>query len=564
MYNRKRTLRFVSVFLFLIGCLVVFSVKLVLIQIFRSDYLSEKAAKQHNHFVRLEPKRGTIYDRRYRPLAVNVSAYSLFANPRIMSPEDKQRVLREAAPLLDVDTGFLKERLSRDKFFVWLERKIPQRTADKISELKIHGLDFIKESKRHYPGHYLASHILGFAGMDNTGLEGLELKFNEELKGRPGWSRILRDARQRDLLIEKGFFPPKNGFSLVLTIDENIQYIAEQALDAAFEKNKAKGASVIVMDPRTGEILALANRPTYDLANFEESPVENRTNRALAYVYEPGSVFKIVAASAALEEEVFVESDTIFCENGQYRVGNHILHDHHPLGTLTFREVIEHSSNIGTTKIAQKLGPSRFYKYAVRFGFGRKTGINLEGEVPGLLRPPSRWSKTSIGAIPIGHEVAVTPIQLATAISAIANDGVAMRPYVVKYIKDDQDEMIRAYEPRVIDRVISDDTAQRVKAILQGVVENGTGKRAQIEGVTVAGKTGTAQKVINGQYSHNKFFASFIGFAPVDNPQVAAVVMFDEPRPSYYGGTVAAPVFQEIVEKTLRYLAANPARQEGP
>jgi len=559
-YNRKRTLRFASVFLFLIVCLVVFSVKLVLIQVFRSSHLAKLAAKQHNHFVRLEPKRGTIYDRRYRPLAVNVSVYSLFANPRMMKKEDKQRAVEEVSQLLDLDPGFLKERLGRDKFFVWLKRKIPQRLSEKVKALKIRGLDFMKESKRHYPGHYLASHVLGFAGMDNIGLEGLELKFDDELQGKPGWSRILRDARQRDLLIEKGFFPPQNGFSLVLTIDENIQYITEQALDAGFEKHKAKGATVVVMDPRTGEILALANRPTYDLSAFERSPIENRTNRALAYVYEPGSVFKIVAASAALEEEVFVEEDKIFCENGQYRVGNHILHDHHPLGTLSFREVIEQSSNIGTTKIAQKMGGPMFYKYAKRFGFGRKTGINLEGEVPGTLRPPSQWSKTSIGAIPIGHEVAVTPVQLVTAISAIANDGVAMKPYVVRYIKDDQDELIRSFEPQIIDRVMSDDTAQRVKSILHGVVEIGTGKRAQVEGVKVAGKTGTAQKVIDGQYSHSRFYASFIGFAPLDDPQVAVVVVFDEPRPSYYGGTVAAPVFQEIVEKTLRYLAANPGR----
>jgi cell division protein FtsI (penicillin-binding protein 3) len=310
-----------------------------------------------------------------------------------------------------------------------------------------------------------------------------------------------------------------------------------------------------VFNPKTGEILAFANRPTYNLEDFSTANPENKTNRAVAFTYEPGSVFKIVAASAALEENVVKETDVIFCENGSYKVGNHFLKDHEPEGNLTFKEVIEKSSNIGTTKVAQKLGPDRYYKYAKKFRFGTKTGIDMMGEVGGWLKPPSQWSKTTIGAIPIGQEVTVTPLQLGAAISAIANDGVFMKPYIIKEIRDSHDEIIEAFEPQELDRVITSETDKRVKEILRGVVEEGTGQKAKIKGISVAGKTGTAQKVEGGTYSHSRFYASFIGFAPVEDPKLAAVVVFDEPHPAYYGGTVAAPVFQEVIDNSLKYLS---------
>ncbi len=483
--------------------------------------------------------------------------YSLYANPRMMKEEAKAKALEKLPELLSISPELLSKRLSRDKYFVWLERKLSDEVAQKVRALRIPGLDFIKESQRYYPNQYLAAHVIGFAGVDNQGLEGLELKFDKYLKGELGRTQIVRDARRRELLMDRAFVPPKDGFDLVLTIDETIQYIAERALDKAFKKHNAKSASIVVIDPGTGEILALANRPTYDLGEFTSSTPESRTNRAVVYFYEPGSVFKIVTASAALEEDIVTEKDKIFCENGKYRVGNHILHDHHPLGTLTFSEVIEQSSNIGTTKVAQMMGPAVFYKYAKRFGFGRKTGVDLIGEVSGQLKPPRKWSKTSIGALPIGQEVTVTPLQLACAIGAVANDGVYMKPFVVKYIKDKNDELIKAFEPKVIDRVVSIDTARRVKAILQKVVEHGTGKKARVKGVAVGGKTGTAQKVVNGAYSHSKFYASFIGFAPVEDPRIAAVVVYDEPHPNHYGGTVAAPVFREMLVDTLKYIEAS-------
>ena len=560
MHIRKRSLRFSCIFLALITFLLYFTFRLLMIQFFRSSHLAALAAKQQSHYIKLEPVRGTIFDRKLRPLAVNVTVYSLFANPRIMTPENIQRALDELPGIVNISKDSLSEQLGKDKYFVWLARKLPKDQMEKIRELKIRGLDFKKESKRYYPNGHLAAQILGFAGMDNKGLEGLELVHDKMLRGEPGWSHILRDARQRDLLIEKSFVPPKDGFSLVLTIDETIQYIVETALDKAFKAQNAKSATVVVMDPQTGEVLAMANRPTYDLGHASDSRPEDRINRAVALVYEPGSVFKIVVASAALEEEAFRETDKIFCENGTYKVGNRILHDHHPHGNLSFTEVIEQSSNIGVTKIAQKLTGPVFYKYAKRFRFGMNTGIDLLGEVNGVLKPTSQWSKTTISAMPMGHEVSVTPLQLACAISTIANGGIYMKPFVVKYIKDDKDVLIKSFEPQVVDRVLSDDTARRVKAILAGAVAEGTGQKAKIEGVAVAGKTGTAQKIVNGEYSHSKFYASFIGFAPVENPRIAVAVMFDEPHPYHYGGTVAAPVFKEIVENALKYLGSEAHR----
>jgi cell division protein FtsI/penicillin-binding protein 2 len=561
--NQKHSLRFISVFFLLIFCLLFFCSKLILIQVFRSEHLSALAEKQHNHYIQLDPVRGTIYDRRMRKMALNVAVYSLYANPMQMTAADKTKAVAELSGRLGLNPVVVKERLAQRKYFVWLARKLPIDTAEQIRELKIKGLDFVRESKRYYPNQFLASHLIGFAGIDNDGLEGLELVYDHYLKGEPGWTQVLRDARQRDLLITKGFIPPKDGFDLVLTIDETIQYIAERALEKAFVQHKAQAASIIVLDPRTGEILAMANRPTYDLSEFSKSADSSRTNRSIAYVYEPGSVFKIVAVSAALEEGITHEDEKIFCENGNYRVGNHTLHDHHPHGTLSFREVIEQSSNIGTTKIAQRMGPEVFYRYAKRFRFGEATGIGLKGEVPGYLKPPTLWSKTSIGALPIGHEVTVTPLQMVCAIAAIANDGVYMKPYMVKYVQDKNGEVIHTFHPQVVDRVISEETAHRVADILKGAVERGTGKKTLIEGISVAGKTGTAQKVINGQYSHNKFYASFIGFAPVEDPRIAMVVVFDEPHPSHFGGTVAAPVFKEVLVDALRYLEIDDEKLVG-
>jgi cell division protein FtsI (penicillin-binding protein 3) len=558
-YRRRCEAVFLFFLVFLIFCIA----RLLYIQFFRSSYLSGIANKQHNLFVELEPVRGTIFDSRLKPQAVNIPVDSLYASPNEIQAKEKEAIIKKLSGILSVDIAYLRDRLYREKSFIWLVRKITPEKAEAIKKLNIRGLGFIKESKRFYPNSYLASHIIGFAGLDNTGLEGLEVYYDKYLKGEQGWAVFLRDARQKKLDIWEKMVLPKDGYSLVLTLDEVIQYIAERELDKAYKTYHAKGASIVVMDPHTGAILALASRPTYDLNERSDADKDRMRNRAICDLFEPGSVFKIVTLSAALEEKKVTEEDKFFCENGSYRVVSHILHDHQPHGWLTFRQVIEQSSNIGTTKVAQILGPDIISRYVRLFGFGSKLAIDLPGEIPGVAKDPRQWSKISIAAIPIGQEVGVTALQLACAISVIANGGQLMKPFIVQGIRDKHGETIKKFSPVMIRKVISVDTAARAKNVLVGAVEEGTGKLAKIPGITAAGKTGTAQKLEpNGTYSHSKFVASFIGFAPAEDPIVAIAVTVDEPRPYYFGGVVAAPVFKNVAGDVIKYLKTTQTPDE--
>lgn len=560
--NYRRKLE--AVFLFLIVFLLFCAARLLFIQFFRSDYLASLAQKQHNLFVELEPLRGAIYDSNLKPLVVNILVDSVYASPNALSNTDKQKIIKLLPPILNVDSAYLKGKLSRNKHFVWLSRKITPEQSEAIKKIGIKNIGFIKESKRCYPNGYLASHIIGFAGLDNKGLEGLELYYDSYLKGEAGWGLFLRDAKQTKLDLWEKMVLPKDGYDLVLTIDEVIQYIAERELDKAFKQYRAKGACIIVMDPHTGAILALANRPTYDLNNYSSVSKDSRRNRLICDMAEPGSVFKIVTASAALEENKASEETKIFCENGAYKIAGHVLHDHTSHGWLTFREVIEQSSNIGASKIAQMLGKDTLYKYIRFFGFGSKTGIDLPGEIPGVVREPRYWSKLSIATVPMGQEVGVTALQLAGEISIIANGGQLMKPYVAREIRDKDGEVIKGFYPVMLNKVISLETANRIKKILVGVVESGTGKLSKMEDFTSAGKTGTAQKLEpNGRYSHSKFIGSFIGFAPAQDPLISVVVMIDEPHPVYFGGVVAAPVFKNVASDTLKYLRSKETPKEG-
>lgn len=553
-YRQRCEAVFLLFLVFLILCLA----RLLYIQIFKSAYLVSLAKKQQNLFVELEPRRGTIYDSQLKPQAVNIPVDSLFAAPNEIPNKDKENIIKQLSSILKLDTGYLRERLYRKKSFVWIARKISPEQSDEIRKLNIKGIGFLKESKRSYPNSYLASHTIGFAGLDNIGLEGVELFYDAYLRGEAGWGVFLRDARQKKLALWDNMVLPKDGYSVVLTIDEVIQYIAERELDKAFNKYHAKGASIVVMNPHTGAILALANRPTFDLNEYFLADRDKMRNRAICDLFEPGSVFKIVTASAALEEKKAIEEDKIFCENGAYKVATHVLHDHRPHGWLTFREVIEQSSNIGTTKIAQMLGEGLLFKYVKLFGFGSKLNIDLPGEIEGMIKEPRLWSKVSISAIPIGQEVGVTALQLASAISVIANGGQLMKPFIVQEICDKYGETIKEFSPMLLRKVISVDTAMRVKEILVGVVEEGTGKMAKIPAIKAAGKTGTAQKIEpNGAYSHTKFIASFIGFLPADDPVIAIAVSVDEPHPYYFGGVVAAPVFKNIAGEVIKYLKVN-------
>ena len=553
-YHRRVNAVFLIFFLLLVFC----AFRLVFIHFFRGNYLASLARKQHNLFIELEPRRGAIYDTNLRPQAFNVAVDSVYAAPNEIPEKDKDKIAGQLAPILNTEYAKLKDKLSRKKSFIWLARKISPQQANAIKELKIKGIGFIKESKRSYPNGYLLSHVIGFAGIDNLGLDGIELRLNNYLKGEPGWALFLRDARQKKLDIWEKMVSPRDGFDVILTIDDVIQYIAERELDKAFKATHAKGASIVVMNPHTGEILALANRPTFDLNEYPGAPKDYLRDRAITDMFEPGSVFKIVTASAAIEEGKVSEDEKVYCENGAYKIAGHILHDHQPHGTLTFTEVIEQSSNIGTCKIAQIVGAENIYRYEKKFGFGIKSGIDLPGEISGSVKEPRFWSKTSITAVPMGHEVGVTALQLANAVSAIANGGNLMRPYVVREIRDKFGEEIVSNEPVFVNKVMSLDSAARVRKMLIGVVEKGTGKLARIPQVTVAGKTGTAQKIEpNGTYSHDKFVATFIGFTPAEDPVLAIAVVIDEPRPYYFGGVVSAPVFKNVAMDALRYLKSR-------
>lgn len=501
----------------------------------------------------LLPARGTIYDRNMNPLATSMNVYSVYAVSRQI--QNKYDVAEELKSVLGIDKDFLVRRLFRDKSFVWIARKISDDMADRVKRLEMRGIGLILEPKRFYPGNHLASHIIGYVGMDNDGLEGIELLYDRYLSGKIGMRIAQIDGKQR-IIREDMVIPPRDGYDLILTIDQTIQHIAETELDEAYRKWKAKAASIIVMDPYSGSILALANRPTFNpnhINNYESASIRNR---AICDLYEPGSVFKIVAASGVLEENVAQLMDRFYCENGSFRVSvGHILHDHKPHGWLTFREIIVQSSNIGTAKVASLLDGNRLYEYIKRFGFGETTSVDMPGEIRGIVRAPNRWSKLSPFIIPIGQEIGITSIQLACTMSSIANGGVLYKPMVVQSIKDRDGKLIRVFEPTLKRRVISPATVDILKDILSGVVEEGTGRLAVVTGYRAAGKTGTAQKLEqDGRYSHSRFVATFAGFVPVDNPALCIVVAVDEPRPYYYGGVVAAPIFSRVAAETLKYL----------
>lgn len=557
MDNRVFKSRLKLVAFFLILSLFVLLIRLSYVQIKKSPYLKERARNQHLEFIKIEPIRGIVYDRNMKELAVNLKVDSLYCVPGEV--KNREEVSRQLSSILGIKRKTIREKLTRKKMFVWIARKISEEAASRIKELNFQGIYFVKENKRFYPKGRLASQTIGFTDLDSRGIEGIELFYDTYLKGVGGGYTVVRDAKGRELSsLRHDWTPSQNGYNLILSIDEIIQHIAEKELHQAAIKHNARAGTIVVMNPNSGEILALANYPAFDSNHINDYDVALRRNRAISDIFEPGSVFKIVTASAALQEGRMQLEDKIYCEEGSYRVVRHTLHDHKPYGWLTFPQVFIHSSNIGTVKIAQELGEDELYRYIKLFGFGTKTGIDLPGEVRGIVRDTSSWSKLSIAAIPIGHEVAVTSLQLACAISAIANDGVLLKPFVVKYIQDSNNNITKFSQPQVQRRVISASTAQKIKQILIDVVEKGTGRRAKIKGYRVAGKTGTAQKVApSGGYSRTKFISSFIGFVPADKPAIAVVVVIDEPHPLYYGGLVAAPVFQRVAEGVLRYLKVS-------
>ena len=529
------------------------------LQVLQSHKLTGLAERQHQRVVPLVPKRGILYDRKREELAISMDVDSVFAQPGKM--ENLTGAARKIAPVLGKKPEAVLKKLKEEKPFVWLERGITAEQRLAIEKLNIEGVDFLKEAKRFYPQREVGSHVIGFAGLDSQGLEGIELGYDEFIKGDPGYILIAKDALGRPISPESpGVRQSQEGCEILLTLDRNIQYITEKELKKAVQGASAKGGMAVVMNPKTGEILAMAAHPSFDPNRFSTYPAHLLKNRNITDTFEPGSTFKPFLLAAVLEEGVASLKDVFFCENGTYTVGGRIIHDVHKYGWLSLGEIIKVSSNIGASKVGKKLGKGRYHSYLKSFGFGSKTGIDLPGETTGFLSAPQQWSEVGLANISFGQGVSLTTLQLTNALAAIANGGSLMRPYVVKAVMDQAGNVLKENRPKVLRRVLSVETARNVALVLKTVTEEGgTGKSAGVPGYEVAGKTGTAQKALaNGRGYSDRRIGSFIGFAPATNPQVVISVIIDEPEGIRYGGVVAAPAFKAIAEQVLPYLGAYP------
>lgn len=540
----------------------VICVRAVHLQVFRQSWLTRQAAHEYEQSLSRLGKRGVIYDALGRELALTVDATSIAVHPRRVEwAPDAALALQQ---VLNVDADAIYRRINSDRSFVWIKRQASPREADAVKNLSLEGVDFINEHSRFYPNRTLAAQMLGFTGIDGRGLEGLEFYYDSHLKGRAGEFTVFKDALGRGFDMDRTKPPEYGGKNLVLTIDKTIQYIAEQALEQGIKRSEAASGIAVVMSPATGQVMALAHYPFFNPNAFARFDRNLWRNRAVTDPFEPGSTIKIFTAAAAIEHGVSGRDTIFFCENGAYRIGDYQIHDTTPHGWLTLENIIKYSSNIGAVKVGEMIGPETLYGTLRRFGFGNKTGIDCPGESPGSLPHFRRWSKAHTGTISYGHGMAATAIQLASAVCAIANDGVLMKPYIVQAITDAHGRPIERFAPERVVQAISASTASVIRGMMRGVVsEGGTGSRAILNGYSVCGKTGTAQKTDQyGEYAEGKYIASFVGFAPASRPVATILVVIDEPKGKYYGGLVAAPVFRRIAQGVLNYL--NVAPKHGP
>jgi cell division protein FtsI (penicillin-binding protein 3) len=524
--------------------------RLVDLQVVRYEEFARRARQQQQRVLEVTPKRGVIYDRNRHELAVSVDVESLFAiPPEVRDPAASARLL---APVLGQDAAALEEKLRTSRSFVWVQRKLDAAAAARVKQLNLAGLYLQREHKRFYPKRELAAHVLGFVGLDENGLAGFEYSLEDVLRGKSQRLVISADGRRR--WFERRTDARLEGDSVILTLDQTLQFIAEQELDTAITRTRAASGTILIQNPRTGEIFALANYPTFNPNSPAADPPATHVNRALSLVYEPGSTFKVVTIAAALEEERADPEEVIDCQRGSIVLAGHRIRDHKPFGALSLRQIIYESSDVGAIKVGLRVGEEKMDEHIRRWGFGRPTGIELPAESPGLLRPASSWSRISIGAISMGQEVGITPLQLSVAISAIANGGERIAPRLVASILRSDKEEKATPAPR--ERILRKEVAEELRTMLTGVVTQGTGRFAQPAGYSAAGKTGTAQKIdASGRYSRTDFIASFAGFAPVADPALTVVVVLDSPRGAlYHGGEVAAPVFRSVVERSLAYL----------
>jgi len=534
--------------------------RLFFLQVLNADQGADQVKRQQERSMTVKADRGRITDRHGKSLALNIEVPSLFAEPGSI-PHPVQTA-KKLAPLVNISVSRLAKILQKKHSFVWIKRQLDHASAQSIEGFSLPGIHTIQETRRLYPKGLLLAHALGFAGIDNQGLEGIERRYDPYLKGENSLRNLQRDALGRLLVpVGLGNQRPSHGHHLRLTIDEVIQYIAEQELDKALDRTGAKRGMILIMEPGTGAMLAWALRPSFNPNHLLRLSPNRWRNRAITDPYEPGSTLKIVTAAAALEKGIVNPGTLIYGGEGSMKFAGTVVHDPAKSGWMTFSEAITHSSNVGIIKTALSLGKESLYEYLHAFGFGEKTHIDLPGESGGILKSPEHWGNRTLASIAIGQEIAVTPIQLIAAMSSIANGGWLLQPYLVSEIRDSSDTLIFQRTSEVKRRPISHKTAKTLTGLLENVVRNGTGKRAQVSGYRVAGKTGTAQKfdTKTGKYSSSKLIGSFVGFVPSENPALTILVILDEPKTKAWGGVIAAPVFSRVAERVLQYMGVTPS-----
>jgi cell division protein FtsI (penicillin-binding protein 3) len=559
MTNKYMKLRVFLVGLAFIILFGVIGAKAVHLQVYRSPWLAQKASSQYEKSLKSNGKRGTVYDRNLREMAVTIDVTSIGARTsKIKHPKAASRAL---AKILKTDRRYILKKLKSKGPFVWIKRQASPKETAAVKSLNLEGIEFVPERNRFYPNKTLASQAVGFTGLDGYGLEGIEFSYDDFLRGSAGKHTVFRDALGNVFDEEQEAERHNGGRDIILTIDRAVQYIAESALEEAVKEYSAQSGMVIVMEPQTGAILAMAHIPFFNPNSYSDFNKELWRNRAITDPFEPGSTVKIFSAAAAIESSNIRAHDIFYCENGAYKIGRNVVHDIKKHGWLSLQQIVKYSSNIGAVKISEKVGAKRLYQMFRKFGFGSKTGIDSPGETAGSLAHYKNWTSVDTGAIAFGYGVSVSAIQLITAASAIANDGILMKPYLVQAITDQSGQPLKQFQPQVVRRVLTKKTARTVKAIMKTVTtKGGTGVNASLDGYTVCGKTGTARKLDkNGTYSNDRHMASFVGFTPADNPKLAILVVIDEPQGKYYGGTVAAPVFRRIAREALNYLNIPPS-----
>lgn len=558
---KLRILTVASIYVGLFGVMALRSYQL---QLFKGEELGRRAERQFTRKIKLPPVRGKILDRRGEELATNREVISVYAQPPKLS--DPDMAAGKLARILGKSGASIRSKLLDRRPFVWIERSLLPATGEMIASLRIKGIGTIRESRRYYPNMELAGQLIGFAGVDSQGLEGVELKYNDFIKGSSGFFMAERDALGNNIYPRGlNIKDSSSGNDVILTIDKTIQHITERELGDAVKRYHAKGGTALVMDPRSGEILAMAVQPSFNPNFFEKSNPAAWRNRVVTDTFEPGSTFKIFLAAGALDSGKIGPKDIFFCENGKVRVYDRFIHDTKKHGWLSVENILKVSSNIGAYKIADKMGRPVFYRYILNFGFGSKSGIDLPGEAPGHVRPAGRLSPIGFANMSFGQGISVTALQLVNAISAVANGGYLMKPFVVRKVVNEKGETVLANFPMRIRRVISKEASEQITYMLKRVISGeGTGLRAALEGYQIAGKTGTSQKydLETGGYSRERHISSFIGFLPADDPKLSILVLLDEPKDHYYGGRVAAPVFRRIAEQSLAYMKIAPVKEK--